>query len=261
MSFSDAIKRGGGFWNNVQATITSIRFTTTPPGAPQDMSKWVYMVLGVRVDGASVDTTQHLFLGGVDRYIISENGKTLTARVESLITLGLGAPAAIFLSSLIEAGYPETNLPDLGVGEPLNLDMLIGERVELRQVENKTATEKLGSRKDPKTDREYPRTVTIVGAYLGPATGPTKATATNVRSKANGKMTAATIAEPAKQALTALLEANNGSLNKSQLRVRLFKALAGNPLRDEVIEYLMQDSNLTSIENIAYDTKTLELVG
>ena len=74
-------------------------------------------------------------------------------------------------------------------------------------------------------------------------------------------MTAATIAEPAKQALTALLEANNGSLNKSQLRVRLFKALVGNPLREEVIEYLMQDSNLTSIENIAYDTKTLELVG
>lgn len=165
MGFRGGLKQGGGFWNNVDGTITGYEFTTTPPGAGKGKKatdEWIYFVPSVRVDGAEEDTNQHLFLGASERYEISDDGQTLTSIEGSVTSIGARTPAGKFLDSLIEHGFPESNLPDLEGGEPLNLEAIIGTRVRLQQIKDVEGTAKRGKRKDAKTGKEYDRTDSVV---------------------------------------------------------------------------------------------------
>lgn len=168
MGFRGGLKSGGGFWNNVDGTITGYEFTTTPPGAGKAKAtdEWIYFVPNVRIDGAEADTNQHLFLGASERYEISDDGLTLTSLEGNVTTIGAKTPAGKFLDSLIEHGFPESNLPDLEGGEPLNLEAIIGTRVRLAQIKDAEGTAKRGKRKDAKTGKEYDRTDSVVSDVL-----------------------------------------------------------------------------------------------
>ena len=165
MGFSTNIRAGGGFLNNVDGVVTGYAFTACPPRSRQ-AGEWVYLVPSIRVDGSEEDITQHLFLGAVERYEISEDGQSLTMVDGAPVTIGAKTPAGRFLASLITQGFPEARLPDLEQGEALSLEAMIGTRLRFVQEVDEASTLKVGKRKDKRTGKEYDRTNTLVAAVL-----------------------------------------------------------------------------------------------
>ena len=165
MGFSANIRAGGGFLNNVDGVIVGYLFTACPPQSRQ-AGEWVYLVPSIRVDGSEEDVTQHLFLGAIERYEISDNGQSLTMVDGASVTIGAKTPAGRFLASLIAQGFPESRLPDLEQGEALNLEAMVGTRLRFVQEVDEASTLKIGKRKDKRTGKEYDRTNTLVAAVL-----------------------------------------------------------------------------------------------
>jgi hypothetical protein len=250
MGFRGALKQGGGFWNNVDGTVKDYSFTTVGPGKSGEESEWVYFVPAVQVDGADAASTQHLFLGGADRYEISDDGHTITAADGGNVTIGANTPTGKFLDSLIEAGFPESNLPDLEAGEALNLEGMIGTRIRLKQQKDEEGTKKRGKRIDPKTKKEYDRTETVVSNVYSLPGGAAKAA-----SKGGPKLVAGTneVRDKADEAIIALCQAAakadkknaTGRIPTSKLSVGVLKQLAGDKLKDAVRKMVNDEAYLT----------------
>src|ERR1700674_4865003 len=121
MGFRGGVKTGGGFWKGVDGVLTGNALTNIGPtkDGKGNVSEWVYLVPKMPVDGAKVVTTQHLFMGALDRYAISDDGQTVTSSDDRPVTLGSTTPAGRFMTTLLE-GEPnaERLLPALGIGGP-----------------------------------------------------------------------------------------------------------------------------------------------
>lgn len=169
MGFRGGLKKGGGFWNNTDGVLLGFEFTNTAPGADA-AGDWVYVVPSFQADGAEDVTTQHLFLGGADRYSISKDGKTAQGVVDGenaeITTIGANTPAGRFFDTLVEKGEElgiENLLPDLEGGDPLNFEAIEGTRVRLIQEKDEVGTKKRGQRQG-QNGQKYDRTNTVIAS-------------------------------------------------------------------------------------------------
>jgi len=262
-------KGGGGYLNNVDGTIASLVFTSTRPdsrrqGVPPTLNKDgemransksidftpLFVRALIDVDGKDEQQETHLMAGDGAQWTISKNGKTVTPRSEDAQFWG-GVEWHKFLTSVVEAGYDESQLPTLEPGEPVTFDMLEGERFRFVQRRDEEKTTKLGKRKDAKTGREYDRTYLAVAKYYG-ANG-------NGNGAVQGAMeeTNAEIAELGKKTLLKVLRlAKGGTIKYADLKLKVTTALMGTPLNDqksEIRAWLEDEDNLKKIPGVAYD--------
>lgn len=264
-----SFKKGGGFLNNVDCVITGYEFTDEFNGEPfkpgkdpktkKDKFHSLNVLLSVRVDGSDEDTTTTLFAGGFDDFEITDDGKTLTP-AEDGHELGANTAFAKLITSLVEAGFPETSLPE----DRINYESIIGTRVRLVQRKNEEETKRLGKRKDKKSGKEYDRNDLVVDqVYELPGA---KAEAKKTGGKANppsktGKKTAApAAAEPevdleqlAKDTLVAIIADAGGSIAKSKLSMKVLTKLMKHEQREDVRKLIFTDEFLALQDGWTYD--------
>lgn len=256
-------RKGGGFWNNVDATITGYIFTDEFEGKPfvagknaKGGEKFHSMNARVtaRVDGATEDSSTNLFAGGWDDYDVSEDGLTLDRQ------LGTGAFSTLIESACAASPDLEAALEALG---GLNFEPLIGARVRLEQVVNKAATLKYGKvvdKKDPK--KSYDRKDLVIsevyslGAPPKPAGKPVKA------GKGKAAVADTSVAELATATLLDILADNEGSVTVQQLSVKtLHKLIKEIPATREAVRKMYTEAFFETIEGVSFDaaTKTVSL--
>jgi hypothetical protein len=216
-----AFKSGKGFLNGVDGVITGYRFTDEvfvtggggemepfkpgkvkgADGKLKDRFHALNFILSVLVDGAETPITQALFVGGADDWNISDGGLEIfdaqypdadtaeqaeIADPKAAKQLGANTAFSIFLKSLVDAGFPEANLP----ATRANFEAIIGTRARFVQREDPNMKGKKRLGKDGK-ERSY--TNTVVDDVMGlpevdaaPA-APVKAAAPKAAVKAAGK--------------------------------------------------------------------------
>lgn len=245
MGFRSAIKKGGGFLNNVDGVLKGYEFTARFKDEKKD-GEWVYFVPQVLTDGADDPIDQHMFLGASEKYSISKDGQELTMEDGSPVTFGFSTPFGIFMDSLLNAAEKanyaiEEDLPDLEKGEALSLESQVDKRFRFKQQVDEEGTKKFGKRVSGsgKNKREYDRTNTIIDAILGEAKGGGK---TNTSKGPSSKKTADLDGEAA-DVLKDILE--KGEVNRKNLSLPVTKALMKNdnkvPLKEMILDEDWQD--------------------
>ena len=273
-----AFRKGGGFLNDVDGVITGYQFTTEFNGKAGKRNKngflSLYAALSVRVDGSDEDVTTHLFVGSADDWEISDDGLTLTPAEgkdgEPLnVNLNGKAGFGLFIASLVDKGFPETNLSETET----NFEPIIGWRVRFAQQVNEASNKKSGKRKDKKTGKEYDRTDVVVSQVYGPAQGnkgagkstarPTGKTTTSRSSKpagkSNGKIQESDLTEDADTVLLEILGDKDGEVARRSLSIEVTKRRMKDPNRDAIRELIYSEGYLTSAEErglIGFDQKT-----
>jgi hypothetical protein len=250
-------KAGGGFWNGVTGKLTGFEFTNVGPGDSGDKTDWVYLVPTFLADGADEDkaTTQHLFLGGQDRYSISKDGQTIQSVNEDgsdaeVTTYGAKTPAGRFLDTMVEAGTElgiEALLPDLDAGEPINLGPLEGIRVRLAQEKDEAGTKKRGQRVAANGNK-YDRTNSIVDAVYelpaGKGKAVNKSSGTRVIKGAKADVNAArdkadaVVVQLIADAIKADKKNKTGETPVSKFKMAALRSLAKDGDKDVVIKLL-----------------------
>ncbi len=259
---------GGGFLNNVDGVISNYEFSDAfngnafVPGKDKATGKErfhsLYVLLSARVDGANEDVTTTLFAGSADDFEIEDDGHTVVP-VEDGRELGGGTAWGKFVTSLVEAGFPESMLSE----DSINFEPIIGTRVRFTQRKNVEDTKKLGKRKG-KDGKEYDRqdlVITEVYDLAKPATKSNGKAAAPVAAK--GKKAAPVvqdIKELAGAALLEIVQKQGGSLPKAKVNVRILVTplLKGSDRRQEVQQWLLDDDNLEELATdglISYDAK------
>lgn len=265
-----SFKKSGGRLNGVDGVITGYEFTTVFPfqgeNKPTRKSDFnsLWFVLSARVDGADEDILEPVWAGNADNFDISDDGLTLTP-VEAGFEIGANTDFGKFVASLVEAGFPETNLSE----DEINYEAIVGTRVrfiQVQQIDAKTGKprKRLVSKGKFK-GREFDQTSTQVSHVLGlPGTSKpaskavtTTKVATKPMSKANGKIQASPseeLQELANSTLTDILgSTKDGSIAKNKLRMAIMKELGDNPQRPDVIKLLFDDAYLASVDGVLYD--------
>ncbi len=259
-------KSGGGFLNNVDATITNYQFTDEFNGNPftagknaQGKEKFhsLYVALSARVDGAEEDVTTTLFAGGFDDFDVSEDGFTLTSDEDK--QLGGGTAFAKLIQSLVEAGFDENLLPE----DEINYQAIIGTRVRFTQQKDEAGTAKLGKRVDKKTGKSYDRQdLVITNVYSLPDAKPAKGgKVTKPAAGKAGKAPAGVdVAELATQTLIDILSAAKGkTIPKAKISMAVLRLLAKHPNREEVRGLLNNDAFLSDNELWKFENDVITL--
>lgn len=266
-----SFKKTGGFLNNVDGTIAGYEFTDVFPGsdgkprkgAKQSDFNPLYCVLSARVDGAEDDVTTTLFVGSADEFTIEDDGHTLTPNEDG--ALRASSEFATFIVSLVEAGFPETSLPE----DRINYEAMIGTRVRFVQRPNEEKTKRLGKRKGKDGKAEYARTDLVVEQVYSLATNgratkkPMVKAAAPVKGKAvtkpgNGHAADVDLDELAVETLLGIL-ADRAPINKAKLSVPVLKALKTHPQRQDVYKLLFDDDFLAREEGWRYDATKQEV--
>ncbi len=301
-------KKGGGRLNGVDVTITGVEFTGDQlvytkgeagfsreefkagkvkgaDGKVKEKFHTLNALVSFRVDGATEDTVEPMFAGGADDFAISEDGATVwdatydtpeaAAEAEEdpankVRGLGANTKFANFITSLVEAGFPDSNLPE----DRINYESIVGTRVKLIQREDPAMKGK--KRVDKVTKKEYAYTYTAVDDVLAlpeaeeaPApvakAGAKKATAAPV-AKAGGKK-AAPVAEPEAdlddETTVALREAlvQKSPQKVGDLSMWVLKNRMKHPLREEMRGRIIDKVFLATENGWVYDkvAKTVTL--
>lgn len=264
-----SFKKGGGFLNNVDGTITDYEFSDEVPSKDgrqpfkpgkdpktgKERFHTLYCYLSARADGAEEDVTTALFAGGADDWDITEDGHVLVP-TEDGRQLGASTAFAILLNSMVEAGFPEDRLPE----EDFDFRAIIGTRVRFVQRKNEDATKRLGKRKDAKTGKEYDRQDLVVDQVYDLPSTETKSNGKAAKpngkaaapaAKGKGKQTEPEVdlAELAGTALQEILGANKGEIAKNKLSLKLLTTpcLKGNDHREDVRKWIFDDDNLATL--------------
>ena len=266
-----SFKKSGGFLNGVDGVISGYQFTDEfngvafvagkDPKTKKERFHSLYTVLSVRVDGADEDVTTTLFTGGADDFEVTDDGHTLSP-IEEGRELGANTPFAKLVVSLVEAGFPESNLPE----DVINFESIIGTRARFEQRVNVEDTKKLGKRKDKKTGKEYERQDLVITQVYELASKIVKAAPkAPVKSAKSVKPAVQDISELAGEALLEIVQAAGGSITKAKLSMKTLTTplLKGNPNRDAVRKFLCDgDDNLEAIAEsgiVTYDKSTGEI--
>lgn len=265
-------KKGGGFLNNVDGVITSYEFTDEfngeafTPGKVNGKEKFhsLYCLLSARVDGADEDVTTTLFVGGFDDFTIEDDGHTLVA-VEEGRELGANTAFAKLISTLVEAGFPETNLPE----DSINFESIIGTRVRFAQRDNPEMKAKGKKRVDKKTGKEYPyQDLVIDQVYSLPVTETARPAAKGASKPAAAKGAkaapkvadaGAAVAELATETLQTIVTEAGGSISKAKAGMKIIAKLMKHELRNSVQKWAANDANLAGIDGLEYDAATSTL--
>lgn len=302
-------KKGGGRLNGVDVVITGVEFTgdelvytkgesgfsrqefvaskvKKEGGGVKDKFHTLNALLSFRVDGATEDTVEPMFAGGADDFAISEDGQTIwdaaydtpEAAAEAaedaankVKELGANTKFANFVTSLCEAGFPETNLPE----DRINYEAIVGTRVRLIQRDDPAMKGK--QRLDKKTGKSYPYQYTAVDDVLAlpeadePAPvakkGGAKAAAV-APVKSAGKKTAPPVVEEGPdldgETTLALLEAlgQKSPQKVGDLSMWVLKNRMKHALREDIRSRIVDKAFLATEAGWAYDkaAKTVTLV-
>lgn len=262
-------KKAGGFLNNVDGTWTDYVFTSEAPGGGKrkkgnDFTP-LFARITIQVDGADDPVSTSLFAGSADDFEISEDGKSVTPVTEGMGLRGETA-LAIFIESLIDAGFPENLTEEFYTDSPefaANYEAALGTRVRLVQVTNEEVTKKLGKKKDPKTGREYERKdlkVQTVLALPGTAAKTTSKVTAAKSGKTSGKVNGkqeVDVTALSDETLLSILHDSDGSVRKGSLIPLIAKKLGvKHPYREEVRRMIYSDDYLNDATErgiIAYD--------
>jgi hypothetical protein len=256
MSFSGGIKGGGLFTGD--GTLHPFTFSAIAPG-DKKAGQWAYIVLAFQADGKDKVDTQHLFLGGVDRYQFEEGGTTAKGLLKDgseapVTTIGKSTPAGRFFSTLVKAGTAvdiESVLPDLTAGEPLNFDGLVGARVSLGQEVDVKGTAEKGQ-KTGSDGVKRDRTNTIVEAVYAVGEKPAAKGASKSASRTNGSGKSANVNAARDKADAIVLgliadaqkadkKNKTGETPVSKFKMAALRALAKDADKEAVTELLADD--------------------
>ena len=269
-----SFKKGGGFLNNVDVRIVDYIFTDTFPGSDGDRSSNsdfnpLFFVLTVRPDGAEKDETTTLLAGSADDFEIEDGGKTLVP-VEGAV-LRSNTPFAFALDSLIDAGFPESNLPE--DDEPINYEAILDWRVCLVQVVDEDAMAKQAKKwkqskgkyndkgqKKSKDGKYYNMTRLKVDQVYGndEVEAPKSSKAPVVKGAAAKPSTkgskSSSIQDEAVQTLLSILADNDGSVPKASLPNKTTQKLGmKHPKRDEIRKLVYSDEFLETEQGWSFD--------
>lgn len=239
MGFRDQIKSGGGFLNDVDATITGYEFTNKDVKGVE--SEWIYFVPSIKQDGAEDEVTQHFFMGGADRYEVSKDGQTVTDTDGGPVSISAKMPFGLLLTSMLDNGLDEDGLPDLSEdGAELTLEALVDRRYRFIQVKDEKATKELGKRKDKKTKKEYDRTNTVVSKVYDADEAPSKGKKA-AAGKSKGKEKDNDLTDEADDILNGIIKEGKGSVPAAKLSMILTKKLIKNDNRDALRKLILSD--------------------
>lgn len=271
-------RKGGGFLDGVDITLVDYQFTDEFNGEPFKAGKIngfdgkgkidkphnLNVLLTVRVDGADEDTTTTLKAAGdFDEWDVSEDGHAVTPLVDGA-GFAAGTQWSKFVTSAVAAGFPEDELPE----DEINYEAMLNRRYRLVQRVDEERTKKFGLKVDKKTGKGYERKDLVVDQYYGDAEEVKPAKSASSSKPVKGGKPAAAPAKGAKgkgakdsgevatAALKRYLDAADGSIAKSKIRMRVLtdKTFANQgDVRDEVIKWLHNDDNLEGIEGVEYD--------
>ncbi len=265
-----SFKRGGGFLNNVDATITGITFLVGEtaevkkgPRKGEDFTP-LSMEVSFRQDNADEDVSKRLLIGDAAQFgEVSDDGSTLYTPEGQ--TIYGSSEAGIFVNSLVNPevgeGFPEDRLSDST--EEIEYKAVIGTRVHLVQVAR--TGKRAGTQVSKKDNKTYELRDLTVGEVLElPLAGKRQ-------QAAKGKTAAKAepdndVAEIAGERLVAYVTAApKQTLQKAKLRVKIStdKELADDAaLRTEVIKYLTgagSDDNIAGVDGVDYSAKSGEI--
>ena len=259
-----SFKRGGGFLNNVTGKLVDYVFTDEFNGEPfrpgkdpktkKDRFHALYFVPSVLVDGADDPVTTTLFVGGADDFEVSEDGKTLTP-IEEGRELGGSTAFAKLITSVVESGFPETNLSETDI----NYEPIIGWRFNFVQKRDEEATKKLGKRVDKKTGREYDRQDLVVDQTFAPE--ETSKAGKTAKPAAGGAKTGKkpepqgddidTLSADTLKAI--LADTEDGYIQKSKLSMKVLQKLTKHPQREDVRTRIFSDDFLATEDGWTYN--------
>lgn len=230
-----SFKRGGGYLNNVTATVVGYSFLV---GEPAEMKKGdrkgemftpLSLVPEFQEEGASDVKTQRLLIGEATDYgDVEDDGLTLLTPEGQAIPAS--SEAGIFLASLCDSPeFPEDRFEE--TDERINLEPMIGTRLVLVQEVNAEKTTRQGKQKG-KNGKEYDRKDLKVKEVLSVAA--IKGVKASAKSSGKGaKPVEVDIDKVADAVVPGLVEKAGGSLARKQLGARLqvtktkFPAYAG----------------------------------
>lgn len=295
MGLRDRFKRGGGFLNNVDGLIVGLKFTTTHDfgdgpkeqqvAAGKETPLWVE--ISAKADGSDKIESTHLFAGGADKFVISEDGTSLTPSEDGASLWGSTAFDNFYISYVDNKGSD----PEPGEDGTLNFGHIVGARVRFVQVKDEAAMKRaaenfkknkgnakkifneLGQKKgndgkyyDIRTlqvSQVYSEGNDVEAAPAGKAQKPTGQQKSTSRTNGTGKpATAGTkaaagkkadpaydVAEDSKAVLLDLLTAaEDNSVTKTELNGLVTRHLVKEPVRREAVrKYLINDENLAAL--------------
>jgi hypothetical protein len=259
MGFRDGIRKpGGGILHNVVGMLRSYRVTTDTPWTQKSRGEGkelLYLELSIRPDGADIDTVQPLFLGSQEYIDVSEDEQSFTSVDRDTTSVGFETGAGKFLTSALDADFPEDRLPDLKGGEGFTLAGMVGTRFRFEQRVNEALTREKG-----KKDGKWNYTDLVVGEVVSLPTPTGKSNgkgAKPVSGKAN-KVEQIDLAEIASETLRDILaDAPDNSMKVAKLKMAVFAKLGTkHPQREGVIAQLTDAAFLAEVDGVDYDAKT-----
>lgn len=253
-----SFKRGGGYLNEVDATIVGYQWLVGDTVAIKSGQRKgedftpLSLVPEFLVDGEDEPKTQRLLLGDASGYgDVSEDGFVLATPDGQ----GIGAKSevGVFLASLVAGGFPE----DLFADDPDEIDLqpMIGTRVRLIQEVNPNKKKQVNK----KTKKEYDgRDLKVATVHALPSEAPAAGKGKGSKAAPAGKGKAAkgpSIGELAAEALKGILaDQPKQTLPKSKVSMAVLRAVKGDN-KDAIREFLLDDDNLGSIEGVTYNEK------
>lgn len=295
MGLRDRFKRSGGFLNNVDGLVTALKFTTEPdfgkgpqtPDVVEGKETPLWVEISARQDGSDKNESTHLFAGGADKFVINDDGTSITPNEEGASLWGNTA-FDNFYGSYVDNGGSD---PEPGEDGTLNFGHVVGARVRFVQVKDETAMKRaaenvkknkgnarksfneLGQKKG--SDGKYYdlRTLQVSQVYsegndvestpakAAKPTGQQKsASRTNGSGKANTPAKTTTkaskntepdydVADDSKGVLLDLLaDAKENRLKKNDLNALVTRKLVSEPTRREAVrKFLYEDANLQAL--------------
>jgi hypothetical protein len=277
-----SFKRGGGFLNNVDATIRDYQFTDEFNGEPWKAGKikdlkgkmidrphGLNLFMTFRVDGADEDTTVTLkAASNFDLFEVSDDGHVVTSAEGGECSLGQGSAAGKFLYSLCNCESGDSFPEDLFSDDPDSIDLspMIGTRLRLVQrnytAEELDAVKRLGAseKRKGKDGKEYNRQSLVVDqVYDLPGTeaksngkaAKGKPATTKTAAQAKGKKAAepeeVDIKDLSTETLKTIAGDNDGKVEKRKLSMAILKLMPRHPQREDVRKWVYDDDNLAEL--------------
>jgi hypothetical protein len=240
----------GGFLDDADVTILGSRFTVWDYQGKGEPT--VALKVSMQADGDEQVHEQYYSAGRPDKFQPTEDGKTIEP-LGGATGLNVSTNALAFLTSLVNAGFPEDRL-----GE--DASVLEGAVVHVNQV----AQPKRPGLKDQKDGKTYLMVTKIIrlpweaaphkaapAAKGAPATKKAAPVAVAIAAPATPAAAAAPAAESngnmvekARATVVGILAEKGGTIPKGKLPTEAFRALASDPDRNAVVSLVYKEDFL-----------------